>query len=181
MYWGNTGSQVAGSSHSFGQAANKCETAWKRLAEGARGRGCLLQADSPCLACEAGSRRSLHREETPGIPQSVGHIMTFYCVVRRKSAYYACATAFAATSAALLLIVGCLERESEGEGIADPGQEELLQLLLLLLVVFVLAIVLQINIILWYRVCFANCCMCGADSISGRQPGRRRADRQINS
>lgn len=107
----------------------------------------MLQADSPCLACEAGSRRSLHREETPGIPQSVGHIMTFYCVVRRKSAYYACATAFAATSPALLLIVGCLERDREREGIADPGQEELLQLLLLL-VVFVLAIVLQINIIL---------------------------------
>lgn len=38
--------------------------------------------------------------------------------------------------------------EREREGIADPGQEELLQLLLLLLVVFVLAIVLQINIIL---------------------------------
>lgn len=61
----------------------------------------IPQADSPCLACEAGSLYlslsvcidSIGKRH-PGIPQSVGHIMTFYCVVRRKSAYYACATAF---------------------------------------------------------------------------------------
>lgn len=54
----------------------------------------IPQAVPPCLACEAGALDSIGKRH-PGIPQSVGHIMTFYCVVRRKSAYYACATAFA--------------------------------------------------------------------------------------
>lgn len=59
------------------------------------------------VAGERGSSLASAFAGADGIPQSVGHIMTFYCVVRRKSAYYACATASAATSAAQPLIVGC--------------------------------------------------------------------------
>lgn len=84
----------------------------------------------------------------PGIPQSVGHIMTFYCVVRRKSAYYACATAFGVDVSGAAF--NCrVPGGGGGHGILGTGGGGLLKLqLCLCLCLCVLAIVLQINIIL---------------------------------
>lgn len=105
-----------------------------------------------------------------GSPPSVGHIMTFYCVVRRKSAYYACATASYNCGVPLLRRRGGLQLESRSRLPYSPHRLSLL---------FTPAIVLQINIILWYRVCFANCCMCGVDCIY--KPRRRRRRLSGNS
>lgn len=108
-------SMLADSGHSFGQVENKYEY-HSNLDREREQKRAIGRRRGHCLAFVPGS------DGVDGIPQSVGHIMTFYCVVRWKSAYYACATASAATSAALPLIVGCPKSRTWRIGQARPAE-----------------------------------------------------------